>query len=70
MKYQEFKGWFHVSAFLKIIEFTQHSAGLSLGNLVDGLPGALHTEAFWGDRGVFGPAPKLWKKTDLKYLET
>ena len=28
--------------FLTIIEFTQHSTGLSLGNLVDGLPGALH----------------------------
>ena len=31
--------------FLKIMEFTQHSTGLSFGNLVDGLPGALHTEA-------------------------
>ena len=31
--------------------------GLSLGNQVDGLPGALHTEALWGGQGVFGPAP-------------
>ena len=42
--------------FLTIIEFTQHSTGLSLGNLVDGLPGALHTEALWGGQGVLGPA--------------
>ena len=28
--------------FLKIMEFSQHSTGLSFGNLVDGLPGALH----------------------------
>ena len=41
---------------MKIIEFTEHSTGLSLGNLVDGLPGALHTEALWGGQGVFGPA--------------
>ena len=38
------------------MEFTQHATGLSLGNLVDGLPGALHTEALWGGQGVFGPA--------------
>ena len=29
---------------------------LSLGHLVDSLPGALHTEALWGGQGVFGPA--------------
>ena len=42
---------------LKIMEFTQHSTGLLLGNLVDGLPGALHTKAVWGVQGIFGPAP-------------
>ena len=39
------------------MEVTQHSTGLSFGNQVDGLPGALHTEALWGGQGVFGPAP-------------
>ena len=39
------------------MELTQHSTGGSLGNLVDGLPGALHTEAFWKRQGVFQPAP-------------
>ena len=40
------------------MEFTRHSTGLSLGNLNDGLPGALHAEALWaGQGGVFGPAP-------------
>ena len=43
--------------FLKIMEFTRHSTGLWLGNLVDGLPGALHSEALRGAQGVFGPAP-------------
>ena len=39
------------------IEFHQHSTGLSLRNLVDGLSGALHnTEALWGGQGVFRPA--------------
>ena len=33
-----------------------YSTGLSLGNQVDGLPGALHTEAVWGVQGAFGPA--------------
>ena len=43
--------------FCENIEFTQHSTGLSLGNLVDGLLGASHnTEALWGSQGVFGPA--------------
>ena len=43
--------------FLESMEFTQNSTGLSLGNLVDGLPGALHnTEALWGGQGVFRPA--------------
>ena len=41
-----------------IMEFNKKSTGLSLGNLVDGLPGALHnTEALWGGQGVFGPVP-------------
>ena len=31
--------------------------GSSLGNQVDGLPSARHTEALWGPHGVFGPAP-------------
>ena len=31
--------------------------GPSLGNQVDGLPSARHTEAVWGPHGVFGPAP-------------
>ena len=39
-----------------IMEFNKKSTGLSLINLVDGLPGALHTEALWGGQGVFGPA--------------
>ena len=40
------------------MEFTQNSTGLSLGNLVDGLPGALHNaEALWGGQGVLGLAP-------------
>ena len=44
--------------FLKIMEFTRHSTGLSLGNLVDVLPGASHNkEGLWGGKGVFGPAP-------------
>ena len=30
--------------------------GPSLGNQVDGLPSARHTEAVWGPHGVFGPA--------------
>ena len=37
--------------------FIDISMGVSFGNLVDGLPGALHTEALWGGQGVFGPAP-------------
>ena len=42
--------------FLTIIEFTQHSTGLSLGNLVDGLPGALqrNTEALWWAKQCLG----------------
>ena len=45
--------------FLKIIQIsvTQHSTGLSLGNQVDSLPSAQHTEAVWGDQGAFRPAP-------------
>ena len=31
--------------------------GPSLGNQVDGLLSARHTEAVWGPCGVFGPAP-------------
>ena len=51
------KGFMYAFVF-NIMEFTQNSTGLSLGNLVDGLPGALHnTEALWGGQGVFGPAP-------------
>ena len=51
-------GGFHLCVFSKIAKFTQHSSGPWLGNLVDGLPGALHnTEALWGGQGVFGPAP-------------
>ena len=45
-----------IGSVAEIIEFTRNSTGLSLGNLVDGLPGALHTEALWGGQGVFGPA--------------
>ena len=50
VKYQEFYGGFNVG-------FMDISMGVSFGNLVDGLPGALHTEALWGGQGVFGPAP-------------
>ena len=51
-----------ISCFVsKIMEFTQNSTGLSLGILVDGLPGALHwrvTRKQIGDPPwVFGPAP-------------
>ena len=34
-----------------------HSASLSGGNLVDGLPRALHTGAVGGPHGGLGPAP-------------
>ena len=47
VKYIEYYGGF----------YTPHSTGLSLGNQVDGLPGASHTEALWGGQGLFGPAP-------------
>ena len=43
-------------AFFEIMQFNQHSTGLSLRILVDGLPGALHTEALWVGQGVFLPA--------------
>ena len=46
-----------IGSVAEIIEFTRNSTGLSLGNLVDGLPGALHSEALWGAQGGFGPAP-------------
>ena len=46
-----------VFLFSNNIEFAKTSTGLSLGNQVDGLPGALHTEALGGPHGVFGPAP-------------
>ena len=39
------------------MKFNQHSTGLSFGNLVEGFPGALNTEALWGGQGVFEPAP-------------
>ena len=38
------------------MEFNENSTGFSLGNHVDGLPGALHTEALWVGQGVFLPA--------------
>ena len=41
---------------LKDIEFTQHSTGLLLGSQVDGLPGALHTEALGAPHGWYAPA--------------
>ena len=57
--------------FSENIEFTRHSTGSSFENHVDGLPGALHTEAVWGGQGVFGPAPidTLDKKKDRKCLK-
>ena len=42
---------------MRNMQFTRHSTGASLGNLVDILPGALHTEALWRGQGVFGAAP-------------
>ena len=39
------------------MEFIQHSTNLLLGNQVDGLPGASHTEVVWAPHGSFGPAP-------------
>ena len=39
------------------IKLFSYSTGLSLGNQVDGLPGALHTGAVWGVQGAFRPAP-------------
>ena len=39
------------------MESTQNSAGISLENQVEGLPGALHTEARWMGQEVLGPAP-------------
>ena len=38
------------------LEFTSSSTGLSLGNQVDGLPGALHTEALGTPHGGYVPA--------------
>ena len=53
------------------ISVTQHSTGLSLGNQVDGLPSARHTEAFWGGQAVFGPAAihALDKHKDRKCVQ-
>ena len=45
--------------------------GPSLGNQVDGLPSARHTEAVWGPHGVFGPAPihdKTQKNIEESFL--
>ena len=41
---------------LDFFYFSPYSASLSGGNLVDGLPRALHTEAVGGPHGGFGPA--------------
>ena len=54
--------------FSEILEFPEHSTGLSLGNQVDGLPGALHnTEAVRAAHGSFGLAPI--DKLDQKNIE-
>ena len=37
--------------------YDPHPAGLSIGTQVDGLPGALHTEAPRESQGAFRPAP-------------
>ena len=50
----------------KTMELTRNSKGLSVGNLVDGLTGALHTEALWGGQGVFGPAIGKIEKTNME----
>ena len=55
-----------IGSVAEIIEFTRNSTGLSLGNLVDGLPGALNTEALWGGQGVFWLAPiGAWAKKKI-----
>ena len=63
---------FSIHILPKKIQFARHSTGLSLGNLVDGLPGALHnTEAVWRGQGAFGPAAidTLDKTKDRKCLK-
>ena len=40
----------------RMVVLSPHSASLSGGNLVDGLPSALHTEALGGPHGGVGPA--------------
>ena len=47
------------------------STVLSFRNLIDGLPGALHTEALWGGQGAFGPwaIGTLDEKKDRKCLK-
>ena len=47
----------HHLFFNRNLEFSEHPTGPSLGNLVDGLSGALHTEPVWAPHGSFGPAP-------------
>ena len=49
--YKEFHRGLHLCVFSKIVKFTQHSTGPSLGNLVDSLPGALHTKALGAPMG-------------------
>ena len=43
IKYQEYYARVHPCPFLKNMKSTRHSAGLSLGNQVEGLPGVRHT---------------------------
>ena len=46
------------SKYAEILEFTEHSTGLSLGKQVDGLPSARQsTEAVEASHGGLGPEP-------------
>ena len=55
-EYKKLQTEFIVYLFLNIMEFIQTYTCLSLGNLVEGLPGALYREELWGGQGSFGPA--------------
>ena len=57
LDYPKYRGGVCILMFFGRLQLIQHSTGLSLGNLVDGLPCALHnTEALWWGQGVFRPA--------------